>query len=127
MPIRISNISIRLLAAIVTFCLGVVATMMWVVPRLPVNKAPVEPSVVTSQKRDEIAVPDNWQKLEFNDRIALRLPPDMKQAEILGDPARYARAYSNKDLHLTLVGEVTIPELEQKLREKRFWLISLGG
>ena len=121
MPIRIRKISIRLLAAIVTFCLGIVATMLWVVPRLPVRKAPLESSVSTLAKQDEIAVPDNWQTLEFNERIVLRLPPEMKRAEIMGDPARYARAYSNRDLYLTLVGEVTIPELESKLREKKFY------
>ena len=45
----------------------------------------------------------------------------MKRTEIMGDPARYARAYSNSSIHLTLVGEVLNPDLEPKLRERRLY------
>jgi len=122
MQIKIRKLSTRLLVAIVTFTIGVVVTMLWVVQRLPIHKNPAEPVMLNSPHRSEAALPHGWEKLDFNNKVLLWLPPDMKPAEVLGDRLRFTQAYGNSEIHITIMdGAVLLPDLEDKLRKARFY------
>jgi hypothetical protein len=119
---RIRRLSIGLLIAVATFAVGVSVTMLWVVPRLSTNvprlSTEKSPADVNSSARSEITIPDGWQKLDF-DRVVLMLPPDMKPAKILGDHARHITAYSNSEIHVTVIGDVPLPEWKEQLKQRK--------
>ena len=118
---RIRRVSIGLLVAVATFAVGVAVTMRWVVPRLSTNVPSLSPEQgpanLNSSALSEITIPSGWQKLDF-DKITLMLPPDMKPAAILGDSARHIKAYSNAEIHVTVIGDVIFTESKDGLRKR---------
>lgn len=120
MQIRIRTLSIRLLVALVTFTTGVAVAMLWVVPRLQKLKTP---SALVSEtlKPAEISLPDNWTRLEVKDKVVLSLPQDMKPVGLIGDSFLYRRAYSNRDIHLTVAYDDLDQRSEGNLRERRVY------
>jgi hypothetical protein len=117
----IRRVSIGLLVAVATFAVGVAVTMLWVVRRLSTNVFRLSiqggPANLNSSAGGEITIPGDWQKLDF-DRIVLMLPPDMMPTEIPGDFARHITAYSNAEIHITVVGDVLSTESKDALRKR---------
>ena len=118
---RIRKLSTRLVVALATFTIGVVLTMVWVVPRLPTNRRPHEPVALSVPTPNEMAVPDGWEDLDFNNKVRITLLRGMKRAEV-GEQLRYARAYRNDDIYISIMdGEVLFPDLEDEVRKRKFY------
>lgn len=115
----IRQLTIRVWVAITTFVIGVVLTMMWVVPRLTTEQPPAVVALPNPPQQQEIVVPAGWRQLEFNNKVFIMLPPDMQSAELFGDSWWYREAYSNSQIHLEIIGDVMVPEVEASLRERR--------
>jgi hypothetical protein len=126
---QIKGFYIRLLIALLTFTLGVIAVVLWVVPRfrtVTTDRA----SVVSETLRDEqISLPEGWRRLEISagaplmhpdvqqpersgrpksrGGITIGLPPDMEPAELEGDSFVYREAYRNRDISIVVgYGEI---------------------
>lgn len=113
MRIKIKKISVRLLVALLTFTTGVAITMLWVVSHMRTVSPPAPAKVAETLKEEHVSSPDGWKDLNIKDKVTLRVPQDMKPAELLGDSYAHREAYVNKDLHLTIVyGEVLPPRHE---------------
>lgn len=118
MRIRIRQHSTRLLAGVITFFIGVVVTLLWVIPRVPIKQSQ---EVLMTPTRIEVVLPDGWEKLDFDNQVVVMLPPDMKPAKLLGDNARYTEAYSNREIHVTMIGDRSDPDFKDKLRNAKLY------
>lgn len=117
MKTTIARLSTQLLVAVVTFTTGVALAMLFVVPRFSTKKTPPpesKPSVL-----NEMTVPSDWQPIDFDNKLVLILPPDMKPAQTLGDMARSTKAYSNSEIHLTIIGDVLFTEWKEALKQRK--------
>ncbi len=121
MQIKIKKHSTGLLVALFTFTTGVAVTMLWVVPHFRTGKTQSALRVSDALKHDEISLPDGWKNLEIKNKVFLRLPQDMEPTELPGDSFRYREAYSNRHIHITIVGDVLVPESDDKLRKRRVY------
>lgn len=106
---QVKKVSLRLLAALLTFTVGVAMTLLWVVPRFrtaDVSDAPKfsETSEKASEtsKGEELSLPAGWKQLEIKSTLTLRLPEDMKSAQLIGDSFAYREAYGNQKIYLVI-------------------------
>lgn len=104
----------------ITFGMGVVLTTWWVAPFDRMKKTPgqgIAPNLPTTQQ--QIVIPDDWRRLEFDNKIFVMLPPDLQSKEPFGDSLRYREVYANKQLHLEIYGHVLILAPNDELRKKK--------
>ncbi|HEX7771872.1 MAG TPA: hypothetical protein VF435_05590, partial [Pyrinomonadaceae bacterium] len=110
----------RVWVAAMTFAIGVVLTMVWVVPFDRREKTPDEGAASNLSQKRELEHRDGWRRLEFNKKVFIKLPPDMRSEEqLIGDSLRYVEAYSNNQLGLTIVGDLLVPVPDSELQKKR--------
>ena len=113
------KLSTRLFVSLVTFTAGVAVTLLWVVPRFQSVHSPSALKGYDTLKDEEVSVPDGWKKLEIKNKVAMRLPQDMKPTKLIGDSFNYREAYNNQDTHLTIVyGEPTPCDTPRFLLER---------
>jgi len=67
------------------------------------------PSKLTHiQQQREASLHAGWRKLDIKGRVTMRVPKDMKSAELLGDAFAHREAYRNKKIYMTIVyGEIS--------------------
>src|SRR5947207_347738 len=102
---------IRVLVALFTFTIGLIAVVLWVVPRFRMVTTPRASVVSQTLKAEEISLPKGWRRLEINagaplfrrdvqqpdgsrkpasrSRITIGLPPDMEPEKPEGDSFVY--------------------------------------
>src|SRR5258708_590645 len=119
MKLNTKNISIRLLVGLLTFTTGITVTLLLVVPRFRTVRTPRPLKASEPLKDEEGPLPEGRKKLEIKNQVSLRLPQDMKPAEPIGDSVFYREAYSNGDIHITIVYDLLVPELEKKIHRWR--------
>lgn len=116
----IRKLTTRAWIAAITFAIGVVLTMVWVIPFDRMGKTPDEGAASKLSQQQEIETRDGWRRLEFNSKASIMLPPDMRSEEqLMGDSIRYREGYSNKQLGLILIGDIVVPVLITDVRKKR--------
>ena len=118
---RIGKLTIRVWVAMTTFVIGVALTTLWVVPRFATEQRPPEVAVANPPQQQEIVVPASWRQLDFNNKILLRLPSDMRSVDLVADFLRYTEGYSNGAVHLIISGDYQLPEFKDKSRNKRIF------
>ena len=116
----IRKLTTRVWIAATTFAIGVLFTMVWVVPFDRMEKTPDQGSASNLPQQREIESRDGWRRLEFNSKAFIMLPPDMRSEEqLIGDSVRYRESYSNNQLGLILIGDIVVPVLITEVRKKR--------
>ena len=117
----IRKLTRRVWVAVTTFAIGVALTLLCVVHRSEIAKPPAEVAISNRPQQLEMVLPDGWRQLDFNNKVLMMLPPDMRPVDSVVDFIRYSKAYSNGRIHLTIMGDVQLPELEHKLPNNTFF------
>ena len=103
----IKKLTTRVWIAAITFAIGVGLTMVWVVPFDRIGKNPDQGIASKLPQQREIESREGWRRLEFNNKVFIMLPPDMRpEEELFGDSHRYRETYSNGQLGLIIVGDI---------------------
>ena len=93
--------------------------MVWVLPFNKMENTPDQGAASNLPQQQEIGSRDGWRRLEFNSKVFIMLPPDMRSEEPFGDSVRYVEIYSNDQLGLILLGDIVVPVLITEVRKKR--------
>ena len=117
----IRKLTIRIWVAMTTFVIGVALTALWVVPRFAIEQHPPEMAVANPPQRQEIVIPADWRQLDFNNKVLMMLPPDMRSVDLVADFLRYTEGYSNGPVHLIISGDYQLPEFKDKSRNKKIF------
>lgn len=104
---QVKKVSIWLVIALLTFTVGVVTTLLWVVPHFRLAHAPNSPEVIETSKREKLSLPEGWRELEIKNSVTLQVPQDMQPAGLPGDALAYREAYKNQEIYVAIVyGEI---------------------
>ena len=117
----IKNLTSKVWIGAITFAIGVAVTMVWVVPRVMTEKTPEEAPASNVPQQREIVSREGWRRLEFNNKVFIMLPSDMRSEKLIGDSLRYRESYSNKQLGLILIGDAVVPVPDTVLLKKRIF------
>lgn len=115
----IRKLTTRAWIAAITFVIGVLLTMWWVIPFDRMEKTAGERIASNLPTQQQIVLPDDWRRLEFDNKVFITLPPDLQSKEPFGDSLLYREVYANKQLHLEIFGHVMILVPNDELRKKR--------
>lgn len=75
---------------------------------------------IDGQNQGQFAL-SSWKTLEIQNKVVLRVPPDMKPLQLPGDAIHHREGYRNRAIQITILGDLLIPEMANKLREQRFY------
>lgn len=94
-----SNLLRRAGVAFLTFIIGVLSASLWIAGhRRPVHTIQSMSMHAVDQARS--VAPDGWQRINVDDKFSFYLPPDMREAEPIGDYCGPAKDFRNKRLWL---------------------------
>jgi len=104
---QIKKASIRFLVALLTFAIGVIVVLLWVVPRSRTVNIPPAPMVSDTLRDEEISLPEGWMRLDIRGKVTMGVPQDMEPTEPEGDSIAYREAYRNQEIDIVIVyGEI---------------------
>ena len=112
----IKKLSIRFLVALLTFTLGVSATLLWVVSHFQSVSTQSAENISDTLKTENIPLPDGWKKLEIKNKVSMHVPEAMKPSRLIGDSFAYREAYNNQEIYITIVYGVIMPRRNERDR-----------
>lgn len=102
MQSTVTKPSIRLLVLPVISAIGITVMLLWTARPFETVSTAGTLKASHALRNQQVAVPADWKQLDIKNRITIRLPPDMKPSELIGDSFAYREAYKNRDIGITI-------------------------
>ena len=109
MKFTLKKLTGRFVVALLTFVIGVAVTILLAssyfrsTKTRSISEVPVVTEKTKTSENEEVSVPEGWKTLEIEGRVTLRMPPDMKPSELIGDLESHREAYANRDINITII------------------------